>query len=912
MLSVASSLFGKSSTLSAYTLHSAGPSPSSSSTALPGIGPSSGRSSPAVPGGPAHAKPFNAGLWKVLAATHKTTGKDVSVWVFEKKVLDGLRSGRDYVVEQLKKEATALSRLRHPDILHMVEPLEESRSELTFVTETVTATLGNLIAAAKSGKGRSDDAGEVDLDEVEIQKGTLQIAKGLGFLHQQAKSVHLNLNPDAILINAKGDWKLSGLQYTTPLQGTDGNPTRAQYPEVDGRLPPQIQWKLDYLAPEYAIDQQLSTANDLYSLGCVLYAVHIGKAPFANRGSLQSLRENADGGLTRREYARGPRWERSSNELKDLLPRLLTRNANGRISLASLATHPFFSSLAISTLNFLDPTTFASKPREEKATFLRGLVRVLPTFSARLKKGKILLSLLEEMKDPYLLPFILPNVFEISKSLSKEEFATVLPKLQPLFALKDPPQNMLTLLENLTLFEEKTSPQVFREAVMPLIYNSLESEHLPVQERVLKAVPHLTEILDYGTVQNVLLVKVAILFTRTRILSVKVQTLECFRAMVATLDATTLTTKLVPLLAKIKTKEPAVTMATLSVQEAMGQKVSLEAIATLVLPQLWAMSMGPLLNADQFSRFMQVIKTLGARVEKEHSQHLREVRKMEEQTNAFSNGTTDGTPFDFNSVVGASGEVDFEALVKGQGGASSSTAAASASLDPWGDDGWGDSTSTPDLESSFPGLNLSSAPVAPASPPQSQSRATGGKLKARAIPSSSFNASVFEATPQPQRLPSFGATSPSQPGRTPSFGAPVQPQRLGSFGATSAPLSPSLAGPAQPSSGPNYNLSLQPQAPKPTSPTYASFGAPLQPTRSPPRQATQPSFAAPSFSALPPPIAAQPSYGQPLQPAATAPAAARPPPGWTSGLMQPTAAPKPAWGSGPASKSDWGDFDPLK
>ncbi|KAL1410897.1 Protein kinase domain-containing protein ppk32 [Vanrija albida] len=908
MLSVASSLFGKSSTLSAYTLHSAGPSPSSSSTTLPGIGPSSGRSSPG-PGASAHAKPFNAGLWKVLAATHKTTGKDVSVWVFEKKVLDGLRSGRDYVVEQLKKEATSLSRLRHPDILHMVEPLEESRSELTFVTETVTATLGNLIAAAKSGKGRSDDTGEVDLDEVEIQKGTLQIAKGLGFLHQQAKSVHLNLNPDAILINAKGDWKLSGLQYTTPLLGTDGNPTRAQYPEVDGRLPPQVQWKLDYLAPEYAIDQQLSTANDLYSLGCVLYAVHIGKPPFANRGSLQSLRENADGGLVRREFARGPRWERSSNELKDLLPRLLTRNANGRVSLASLATHPFFSSLAISTLNFLDPTTFASKPREEKATFLRGLVRVLPTFSARLKKGKILLSLLEEMKDPYLLAFILPNVFEISKSLSKEEFATVLPKLQPLFALKDPMQNMLTLLENLTLFEEKTSPQVFRESVMPLIYNSLESEHLSVQERVLKAVPHLTEILDYGTVQNVLLVKVAILFTRTRILSVKVQTLDCFRSMVATLDATTLTTKLVPLLAKIKTKEPAVTMATLSVQEAMGQKVSLEAIATLVLPQLWAMSMGPLLNADQFGRFMHVIKTLGARVEKEHSQHLREVRKMEEQTNAFGNGTTDGASFDFNGV-GASGEVDFEALVKGQAsGGASSSAAAPASLDPWGDDGWG-MDSTADLESSFPGLNLASAPAAPASPP---SRATGGKLKARAIPSSSFNASAFDAAPQPQRLPSFGATAPAQPQRLPSFGAtaPAQPQRLPSFGASSTSLSPSLASqPSAPSSGPNYNLSLQPQAPAPKAPTYASFGAPLQPTRSPPSSAQAAFPAQPSFSAVPPPIA--PSYGQPLQPVATAAPAARPPPGFTSGLMQPTAAPKPAWGSGQASKSDWGDFDPLK
>jgi len=178
------------------------------------------------------------------------------------------------------------------------------------------------------------------------------------------------------------------------------------------------------------------------------------------------------------------------------------------------------------------------------------------------------------------------------------------------------------------------------------------------------------------------------LFTRTRILTIKVQTLECFRAMVSTLDATTLTTKLVPLLAKIKTKEPAVMMATLAVHEAMGAKVGLEAIATLVLPQLWSMSMGPLLNADQFGRFMTVIKSLGARVETEHSKHLREVRKMEEQTNSFANGSSEN-PFDFNAV-GSSQEVDFETLVKG-GGAVSSPAAASAAAaaDPWGD-GWDD------------------------------------------------------------------------------------------------------------------------------------------------------------------------------------------------------------------------------
>lgn len=127
----------------------------------------------------------------------------------------------------------------------MVEPLEETRSELTFVTETVTSSLGNLLAAAKSGRGGRD--GEVDLDEVEIQKGTLQIAKGLAFIHTQAKSVHLNLNPDAILVNAKGDWKLSGLNFITPLQRPDGSATKYEFPEVDPRMPPQVQWKFDYL-----------------------------------------------------------------------------------------------------------------------------------------------------------------------------------------------------------------------------------------------------------------------------------------------------------------------------------------------------------------------------------------------------------------------------------------------------------------------------------------------------------------------------------------------------------------------------------------------------------------------------------------------------------------------------------------
>lgn len=48
------------------------------------------------------------------------------------------------------------------------------------------------------------------------------------------------------------------------------------------------------IAPEYALDEMLVTASDMYSLGCLIYAVHCkGNPPFKTHGSLSGLRENA-------------------------------------------------------------------------------------------------------------------------------------------------------------------------------------------------------------------------------------------------------------------------------------------------------------------------------------------------------------------------------------------------------------------------------------------------------------------------------------------------------------------------------------------------------------------------------------------------------------------------------------------
>lgn len=155
------------------------------------------------------------GPWKIYDAKKKKTNQPVSIFVFERKSLengrgggrgDGLKAAQDEAVERLKKEASLLARLRHPCILELVEPVEETRSGgLQFVTEQVTASLTTLLQEKddeeRSGSQRRQR--EVEIDELEIQKGLLQIGKALEFLHESANLIHCNLTPDAIIVNAK-------------------------------------------------------------------------------------------------------------------------------------------------------------------------------------------------------------------------------------------------------------------------------------------------------------------------------------------------------------------------------------------------------------------------------------------------------------------------------------------------------------------------------------------------------------------------------------------------------------------------------------------------------------------------------------------------------------------------------------
>ncbi|KAG8968943.1 hypothetical protein FRC03_005488 [Tulasnella sp. 419] len=775
----------------------------------------------------------------------------------------------------------------------MAEPLEETRSELIFATEQLLSSLSLAIPMSDS----KSSSAAVELDEIEIQKGILQLAKGLSFLHTSARLVHSNLTPDAVLINAAGDWKLGGLGLAIPLLGPDGNPTRWEFPTFDSRSPSYTQRSFDYIAPEYALDEQISISSDFYSLGCVIYAVHAkGLPPFRNRGNLGTMRSN----VGRLEGGGGLRGMESwDQDLQSLVAGLITPKSFTRLSSQTLPSHSYFSSLAISTLNFLDRSNFASKTREEKIAFMKGLNSVLGRFSEGMKRRKILPSLLEEMKDPLLLSSILPNVFNIAANLDPDQFQMlVLPSLKPLFTVKDPPINMMVLLENLETIQTKTSKPVFRTEVLPLVYHALESDHATVQEKALSTIPGLCDTIDYAEVQGIMFPRVALVFTKTRILSVKVATLECFISMVKTLDQTSLTQKLVPLLSKIRTKEPAVMMACLSVQEAMGLKVDREAVATLVLPQLWTMSVGPLLNIEQFTRFMNVIKILGERIEREHSQYLRDSQRIEDRSASLASSTPN---------VGA-GTVDFESLVGGatkSPAANSSTSTNGASTNGWEDDVWGsilgDNSpkpgSTPRTQSPAPN------PKPLVTPRSSSALSSARTLGAKPVPASSFNSSAFSAPSTPSPLsPPPNPTRQTVPSTSSMF--VTQSQSVsGAFGLAGGVM-PALS-PTTPSLRPSPAVTLQ--ATQASKPNYDFVMAPVAPSTI-------------SSSSMPPPLSSTSSFGMmpTLQPSnlmsnpLMTPNSVSTPLGM-SNILAPNKPSTPSWGQGTQKSKNnaWGDFDPL-
>jgi serine/threonine protein kinase len=167
---------------------------------------------------------------------------------------------RDPVVrERLRREARTVASLDHPNVVPLYEAGEEDGT-VFIVTRWVEGTeLGTLIH-----EGGPLEPGRAARIAAQIADA-LEIAGEKGLVHRDVKPSNVIVTPeDHVYLT---DFGLAKRAATDPgLTGAD-----------------QMLGTVDYVAPEQIEGSEPDARSDMYSLGCVLYELLSGAAPFADQ-----------------------------------------------------------------------------------------------------------------------------------------------------------------------------------------------------------------------------------------------------------------------------------------------------------------------------------------------------------------------------------------------------------------------------------------------------------------------------------------------------------------------------------------------------------------------------------------------------------------------------------------------------
>ena len=160
----------------------------------------------------------------------------------------------DYV-ERFRREARAVARLAHPNIVTVIDRGEQDGRQF-IVFEYVDGP--NLKDLTRDGPLEVRDA--IGL--------TLQVARALSFAHARGL-VHRDVKPQNVLLNEDGQAKVTdfGIARSLDVQGVTQTGT--------------VLGTSDYIAPEQARGQKVDPKTDIYSLGAVLYELLVGEVPFS-------------------------------------------------------------------------------------------------------------------------------------------------------------------------------------------------------------------------------------------------------------------------------------------------------------------------------------------------------------------------------------------------------------------------------------------------------------------------------------------------------------------------------------------------------------------------------------------------------------------------------------------------------
>jgi hypothetical protein len=208
---------------------------------------------PVVPGYEMLAELGRGGMGVVYQAQQARLDRFVAI-----KILPAEASRDPQFVERFSREARALAKLNHPNII-TVHDFGQGGSHYYFVMEFVAGT--DLRQRLRSGR----------LPPAEAFRIVGQVCDALHYAHQQG-IVHRDIKPGNILLDTSGRVKVADFGIAKLLT--------APMPGYTLTGPFQMMGTWHYMAPEQLDNPQgLDQRADIYSLGVMFYEMLTGKLP---------------------------------------------------------------------------------------------------------------------------------------------------------------------------------------------------------------------------------------------------------------------------------------------------------------------------------------------------------------------------------------------------------------------------------------------------------------------------------------------------------------------------------------------------------------------------------------------------------------------------------------------------------
>ncbi|XP_067139107.1 calcium/calmodulin-dependent protein kinase type 1 [Centruroides vittatus] len=251
----------------------------------------------------------------VLAESRDEPGRMCAIKCIDKKALKGKE-------DSLENEIKVLRRLKHPNIVQLMETYED-KNKVYLVMELVTG--GELFdRIVEKGSYTEKDASNL----------IRQILEAVDFMHSQGV-VHRDLKPENLLyFNPEEDSKimisdfgLSKMEDSGIMATACGTP--------------------GYVAPEVLAQKPYGKAVDVWSIGVIAYILLCGYPPFYDENDANLFAQILKGEF---EFD-SPYWDDISESAKDFIRHLICVDMEKRYTCKQALAHPWISGNTASDKN---------------------------------------------------------------------------------------------------------------------------------------------------------------------------------------------------------------------------------------------------------------------------------------------------------------------------------------------------------------------------------------------------------------------------------------------------------------------------------------------------------------------------------------------------------------------------------